>query len=40
MVKKDQALRIPNPHKQDIGRDLLATILREGAIERENWERL
>ena len=31
-------LRIPNPHRGDISRDLLARILREANISREEWE--
>jgi predicted RNA binding protein YcfA (HicA-like mRNA interferase family) len=33
-------LRIPNPHTEDIGRGLLARILRQAGIEREEWEAL
>ena len=31
---------IPNPHRGDIGRDLLRSILREAQISIEEWERL
>jgi len=31
---------IPNPHEGDIGRDLLARILRRAQISREEWENL
>ena len=31
-------VRIPNPHQGDIGRELLARILRQGGIDRESWE--
>jgi predicted RNA binding protein YcfA (HicA-like mRNA interferase family) len=40
MVKGDLALTIPNPHKGDIGRDLLTRILRQAGISREEWEQL
>ena len=30
---------IPNPHRGDIGRDLLREILRQAQITREEWER-
>ncbi|MBI4499356.1 MAG: type II toxin-antitoxin system HicA family toxin [Chloroflexi bacterium] len=40
MVKGTLKLRIPNPHQEDIGRDLLARILREAGISREDWEAL
>ncbi len=39
MVRGDVTLRIPNPHPGDIGRDLLARILRQGGIERAEWEK-
>lgn len=31
-------LRIPNPHKGDIGIPLLAQVLMEAGISREDWE--
>jgi predicted RNA binding protein YcfA (HicA-like mRNA interferase family) len=40
MVKNDLAVRLPNPHQGDIGAELLARILRQARIEREQWERL
>jgi predicted RNA binding protein YcfA (HicA-like mRNA interferase family) len=40
MVRENVTLRIPNPHQGDIGRELLARILRQGRIEREEWEKL
>jgi len=39
MVRGDVTLRIPNPHRGDIGRELLARILRQGRIERGEWEK-
>ena len=39
MVKGDLRLTIPNPHRQDIGIDLLKRILRQGEIQRDEWER-
>lgn len=38
MVRGDVTLRIPNPHQGDIGKDLLARILRQGRIDRAEWE--
>jgi len=38
MTRGSLRLRIPNPHHGDIGRDLLACILREAGISREDWE--
>jgi predicted RNA binding protein YcfA (HicA-like mRNA interferase family) len=40
MIKDDITLTIPNPHKGDIGRELLACILRQAGISRKKWERL
>ena len=40
MVRADVTLRVPNPHRADIGADLLARILRQAGISREEWERL
>ena len=40
MVKKDLRVRIPNPHRGDIGKNLLKQILKEAEIEIEIWERL
>jgi hypothetical protein len=39
MVRGTIALRIPNPHRADIGRDLLARILRQAGVDRDAWER-
>ncbi len=38
MTKGALKLRIPNPHQGDIGRDLVARILREAGISRDDWE--
>jgi hypothetical protein len=40
MVRGDLEIRIPNPHGGDIGRDLLAEILRQAGITRDEWEAL
>lgn len=40
MVKEHLRLRIPNPHRGEIGRNLLRAILREAGISLEEWERL
>jgi len=37
MLKGDLRLTIPNPHKQEIGVDLLTRILRQAGITREEW---
>ncbi len=38
MVRKDLTITVPNPHKGDIGRDLLARILKQADISREEFE--
>lgn len=40
MVKGEISLVVPNPHQGDIGRELLARILRQAGVTREEWERL
>jgi predicted RNA binding protein YcfA (HicA-like mRNA interferase family) len=37
MVRGNLRLTIPNPHKQNIGVDLLTKILRQAGITREKW---
>ena len=40
MVKGEITLRIPSPHRGDIGKELLSRILKQAKIDREKWERL
>jgi len=40
MIKGDLTLTVPNPHRGNIGRELLARILRQAGVSREEWERL
>lgn len=40
MVKGSLRVRIPNPHREDIGQNLLRQILREAGIEIAEWEEL
>jgi predicted RNA binding protein YcfA (HicA-like mRNA interferase family) len=40
MVKGDLRIRIPNPHKKDIGKNLLKLILKEAEISKKTWEKL
>ncbi len=40
MQKGILKVRIPNPHKSDIGKNLLAEILKQANIERSVWEEL
>jgi hypothetical protein len=39
MVKGSQKIRIPNPHKSDIGLSLLKEILHQAGISIQDWER-
>ncbi|MBW4540870.1 MAG: type II toxin-antitoxin system HicA family toxin [Myxacorys chilensis ATA2-1-KO14] len=40
MVKDEVRLTLPNPHKGDISKGLLARILSEADIDRDTWEEL
>lgn len=40
MLRGGTTIRLPNPHRNDIGAELLARILRQAKIDREDWERL
>ncbi|OIO87921.1 MAG: hypothetical protein AUK03_17210 [Anaerolineae bacterium CG2_30_64_16] len=40
MTKGAITLRLPNPHRGDIGRELLIRILRQAHIDRDEWEKL
>jgi predicted RNA binding protein YcfA (HicA-like mRNA interferase family) len=40
IVKEDLTLTIPNPHQKDIGRELLARILRQAGVSKEEWEKI
>jgi len=40
MYKGDVSVVLPNPHQSEIGRELLARILRQAGISREDWEKL
>jgi predicted RNA binding protein YcfA (HicA-like mRNA interferase family) len=40
MIKGNLTIRVPNPHQTDIGRELLARILRQAGITKEEWEKL
>jgi len=37
MVMEDMRLTLPNPHRQEVGVDLLKRILRRGEIDRDEW---
>jgi len=40
IVEGDLRVRIHNPHKKDIGKNLLKLILKEAEISKETWEKL
>ena len=40
MLREALSLRIPNPHQSDIGKELLARILRQAGVEKDEWENL
>ena len=33
-------LRLPNPHRRDVGRELLSRILKQAGIDKDSWEKL
>jgi hypothetical protein len=39
-VKGELRLVLPNPHQGEIGRELLARILRQAGMTRTEWEKL
>ncbi len=40
MTRGEVRLVLPNPHRGEIGRDLLSRILKQAGISREEWENL
>lgn len=40
MVKDKLTLTIPNPHKSEIGKELLIRILKQAKIEINEWQKL
>ena len=40
MVKGELRVRIPNPHRGDIGKNLLRQILKEAEINLDDWKKL
>jgi predicted RNA binding protein YcfA (HicA-like mRNA interferase family) len=40
MLRGIVRLRLPNPHKRDVGRELLSRILKQAGIDRDSWEKL
>ncbi len=40
MMKGNTTIRIPNPHRGDIGKDFLIRILRQAGVNKKDWEKL
>ena len=40
MIKGNLRVRIPNPHKTDVGKNLLNQILMQADIDKHKWESL
>jgi len=38
MLKGDLTITLPNPHRGDISKELLARILKQAVISRKEWE--
>ena len=38
MVKDMRTVKLPNPHQGDVGRQLLARILEQAGVTRDEWE--
>ncbi len=40
MQRGDVSVVLPNPHRGDVGRELLIRILRQAGVSRDEWDRL
>jgi len=40
MIRGNLTLRVPNPHRGDVGKELLSRVLRQAGISRDDWEKL
>ncbi len=40
MLKGVIRLRLPNPHRRDVGRELLSRILKQAGIDKDSWDKL
>jgi hypothetical protein len=40
LVRNEARLALPNPHQGEISKDLLARILRQAGIDKDDWEKL
>jgi predicted RNA binding protein YcfA (HicA-like mRNA interferase family) len=39
MYRGSISVALPNPHQSDIGRELLARVLRQAGVSRDEWEK-
>jgi predicted RNA binding protein YcfA (HicA-like mRNA interferase family) len=40
MLKGTMRLRLPNPHRREVGRELLSRIIKQAGIDKDRWEKL
>ena len=40
MLKGMIRLRLPNPHRREVGRELLSRIIKQAGINKDTWEKL
>jgi predicted RNA binding protein YcfA (HicA-like mRNA interferase family) len=40
MIKGTIRLRLPNPHRREVGRELLSRIIKQAGIDKDSWEKL
>jgi len=40
MYRGDTSVTLPNPHQSDVGRELLARVLRQAGVSRDEWEKV
>ena len=40
MLKGVIRLRLPNPNRRDVGRELLSRILKQAGVDKDRWEKL
>jgi predicted RNA binding protein YcfA (HicA-like mRNA interferase family) len=40
MLKGMIRLRLPNPHRREVGRELLSRIIKQAGIEKDTWAKL
>jgi hypothetical protein len=40
MIKGMIRLRLPNPHRREVGRELLLRIIKQAGMDTDSWEKL